>query len=63
MMGNIRGGPTGSKGHNKMITCLYNPNGHQTGGFFTTVPPSFHHSDQSFGFTRQYANKQCTVPL
>jgi len=30
---------------------------------FSLLYPSFHHSDQFFGFTRQYANKQRTVPL
>ena len=30
---------------------------------FHRCTPSFHRSDQFFGFTRQYANKQCTVPL
>jgi len=53
----------GQKVINDMITCLYKPNGDHTWGFFTAVPPSFHRSDQFFGFTRQYANKQCTVPL
>ena len=26
---------------NLMITCLYNPNGNQTRGFFTAVPRAF----------------------
>jgi len=53
----------GQKVINEMITCLYKPNGDHTWGFFTTVSLSFHHPDQFFGFTRQYASKQCTVPL
>jgi len=36
-----------------MITCLYKPNEDHSWGFFTAVPPSFHRSDQFFGFTRQ----------
>ena len=29
---------------NEIITCLYNPNGNQTRGFFAAVPTSFHYS-------------------
>ena len=47
----------GQKVINEMITCLYKPNGDNNWGLFTAVPPSFHHSDQFFGFTRQYASK------
>jgi len=43
-----------------MITCLYKPNGDHTEAF-SPLYPKFR-SDQFFGFTRQYANKQCTVP-
>ena len=58
-----RGGPTGSKVHKLNDHMPMKSYGNQTRGFITAVALSFHHSDQFFGFTRQYANKQCTVSL
>jgi len=54
----------GLKVINDMIMCLYKPNAMEIiPEALSPLYLSFHHSDQFFVFTRQYANKQCTVPL